>query len=50
MLHVPDVGGLGQSESVVQALVQMSAIMIIWHESYVPVQVLCEPGPEQATP
>jgi hypothetical protein len=32
MLHVPDVGGLGQSEFVVHDLVQMSAIMIIWQE------------------
>jgi hypothetical protein len=32
MLHIPDVGGIGQSAAVVHDLVQMFTCMIIWHE------------------
>jgi len=31
MLHMPDVGGFGQSAFVAQVLVQICIIMIIWH-------------------
>ena len=31
-LHVPPVGGLGQSAAVVHAFVQMSCCMMFWHE------------------
>jgi hypothetical protein len=32
VLHVPSVGGSGQSVALAQAFVQISCIMIIWHE------------------
>jgi hypothetical protein len=32
VLHVPSVGGSGQSAALVHAFVQMFIIMIFWHE------------------